>query len=58
MAEQLPLFETREPSWAERLRERLVPPIRERLRAILVEMAQAQLRSPPLRPQEEDRDER
>ena len=49
MPEQLPLFETREPSWAERLRERL--------RAILVEMAQAQLRSPPLRPQEEDRDE-
>ena len=57
MPEQLPLFETREPSWAERLRERLEPPIRERVRAILVEMAQAGLCAPPLRPQEEDRDE-
>ena len=57
MPKQVPLFETRESNWAERLRQRLEPPIRERVKAILVEMAQAGLWSPPVRAQEGDPDE-
>jgi hypothetical protein len=58
MPEQVPLFEAREPSWAERLRQRLEPSTRERVKAILVEMAQAGLWSPaPVRAREVSTDE-
>jgi len=58
MSEQLPLFEALEPTWAKRLRQRLDPQLRDRVKAILVEMAQAALRCPPAGQQEVDPDER
>jgi hypothetical protein len=58
MPDQLSLFEAREPTWAARLRSSLKVQVRDRVKAILVEMAQAALRTPPAKQQQEgDADE-
>lgn len=57
MPEQLPLLEMREPTWVERLHQRLDPQRRDQVQAILVEMTRAALSPPAAKRQEADRDE-
>jgi hypothetical protein len=58
MPEQLSLFDTPEPNWAQQLHQRLDPQIRDRLIAILKDMAQAALHPPTTDAQEADPNER
>ncbi len=57
MPEQLCLFDTPEPNWAEQLHRRLDPRIHDRLIAILIEMARTALHPPMTDAQESDPDE-
>ncbi len=57
MPEQLPLFEMREPTAAERLHQRLDQQRRDQVLVILVEMTRAALSPPAAKRQEADRDE-
>ena len=57
MPEQLSLFDTPEPNWTAQLHQRLDPQMRDRLIAILREMAQAALHPPTTDAQEADPNE-
>jgi hypothetical protein len=48
MPEQLSLFDTPQPNWAQQLHQRLDPQIRDRLIAILKDIAQAALHPPTI----------
>jgi len=57
MPEQLNLFETPQPSWAQQLHQRLEPQTRDQVLAILVDMARTALQKPVADAQEGDNDE-
>jgi hypothetical protein len=57
MPEQLSLFDTPEPNWTEQLHQRLDPQMRDRLIAILSNMAQTALHPPITDAEESDPDE-
>ena len=55
MPEQLSLFDTPQPNWAQQLQQRLEPQTRDQVLAILADMARAALQPPGV--QEVDNDE-
>jgi len=57
MPEQLSLFDTPQPNWAQQLQQRLEPQTRDQVLAILADMARAALQAPAPGVQEADNDE-